>query len=178
MLNIEMMKRLLCFAIAMFIGTMAHSQSLKKYPIGNSGCTVYAFCVLDNFETSLSEDSSVVYTAECAKDDIHYGVILVKLSEKVATLDDAEASLTAYLDYLQSAFNITEAIPYGKGNILKGNENTRGIVAYWKDKESNNWKVKAWTDTQFIAVLYAYSAKQLPDTKLNVFLDGFRFSGM
>src|SRR5436189_56465 len=60
---------------------------------------------------------------------------------------------------------------------LNSNENTRGIVDYWKDKENNNWKVKAWTDGKFIAVLYAYTKTEVPD-KADVFLNSLRFPGM
>ncbi len=173
------MKRLFfCIGIFMFICVIAHSQSLKKYPIGNTGCSVYAFCSLENFDSSKSQDSSDVFTAGCEKEDLHYGVILIKLTEKIQSLSDAEATAIAYLDFLKTTFSISSAVGYGKGHILRNNNDTRGVIDYWKDEENNNWKIKAWTDGQFIAVLYAYTANELPDTKLNVFLDGFRFKGM
>ena len=69
---------------------------------------------------------------------------------------------------------ITKSAGYGKGHRLKDNENTRGVIDYWEDNDKNNWKVKGWTDGKFICVLYAYSSKELPEQKVNVFLDGFR----
>jgi hypothetical protein len=86
----------------------------------------------------------------------------------------SEDLLMAYLDYLKSSFNITKAVGYGKGHRLAGNENTRGIVDYWEDELNSSWKVKGWTDGKYVAVLYAYSAHNLPEAKVNAFLDGFR----
>ncbi len=163
---------LLSFFLACFF--ISNSQSsLKKNTIGNSGCSVYAFCDL-TFEEKYSEDSSVVYTAECSKDDMGYGVICVKLLTPIVELDKAEDVMINYVDYLKSSFAIVRSMGYGKGHRLSNNENTRGVMDYWEDKEKNNWKIKAWTDGKFICVLYGYSAKELPEQKLNVFLDSFR----
>jgi hypothetical protein len=155
----------------------AHSQVLKKVPVGNSGCSVYTYCDF-RFETEYSEDSSLVYVSECEKDEVTYGVICVKLVQPVNDLGKAEESLILYLDYLKSSFNILKSAGYGKGHRLANNQNTRGVLDYWEDREKNNWKVKAWTNGKFIGVLYGYSSKELNETKLNVFLESFRFPGM
>jgi hypothetical protein len=151
----------------------AFCQPIKKYPIGNSGCSAYMYCA-PKFEVSKSQDSSLVYTGECTTADITYGVICVKLLNPVTDLPMAEDLLLAYADHLRGSFEITNAVGYGKGHRLNNNENTRGILDYWQDKEKNNWKIKAWTDGRYIGFLYAYSKKELPETKINVFLDGFR----
>jgi hypothetical protein len=155
----------------------SHAQSLKKVQIINSGCSLYSYCDF-LFETEYSEDSSLVYVSECAKDDLTYGVICVKLKQPADNLDRAEESLITYLDYLKSSFKIEKSAGYGKGHRLNSNENTRGVIDYWEDSEKNNWKIKGWTNGKFIGVLYGYSAKELPETKLNVYLDGLRFPGM
>ncbi len=153
------------------------AQSLKKVPISNSGCSVYAFCDL-KFEKKYSEDSSLMYLGECSNDNIMYGVICVKLLLPIDDLNEVEKILIDYLDYLKSRFNILKSTGYGKGHRLANNENTRGILDYWEDDEKNNWKIKAWTNGKFIGVLYGYSAKELNETKLNIFLESFRFPGM
>lgn len=150
------------------------AQSLKKSPISQSGCTLYTYCDL-KFESSLSPDSSKVYTGECAKDQISWGVICVKLSEAKTDPDQAEELLISYMDYLKSSFNIKKAAGYGKGHRLNKDESTRGVLDYWEDPDKKNWKIKGWTNGRFIAVLYAYSLQELPENKVNVFLDGFRF---
>jgi hypothetical protein len=160
-----------------FCFLFAHTQSLKKIPISNSGCSVYTYCDFQ-FETEYSEDSSLVYVSECVKDDMNYGVICVKLSKPADNPDRAEESLINYLDYLKTSFKISKSAGYGRGHRIANNENTRGVLDYWEDSEKNNWKIKAWTNGKYIGVLYGYSSKELPETKLNVFLDSFRFPGM
>lgn len=154
-----------------------YSQVIKKVPISNSGCSVYTYCDF-RFESEYSEDSSLVYVSECVKEEMNYGVICVKLLQPAENLDRAEESLIIYLDYLKTSFKILRSAGYGKGHRLANNVNTRGVLDYWEDSEKNNWKIKAWTDGKFIGVLYGYSAKELAESNLNVFLDGFRFPGM
>jgi hypothetical protein len=123
---------------------------------------------------TLSEDSSKVYTGECTFGDITYGVICVKLLQQVSDLTMAEDLLISYCDFLKKNFNIQKAAGYGKGHRLNNNGSTRGILDYWQDEENTNWKIKAWTDGKFIGFLYTYSKKEIPEYKVNVYLDGFR----
>jgi hypothetical protein len=155
----------------------SNAQVLKKIPVSNSGCSLYTYCDF-KIDQAYSEDSSLVYTGECEKDQVSYGVICVRLKISQDDLDGAEESLIGYLDYLKSSFGILKSAGYGKGHRLADNEKTRGVLDYWEDSDKNNWKIKGWTNGKYIAVLYGYSAKELPETKLNVFLDGFRFPGM
>lgn len=160
--------------LLLLISCTAFSQSLKKYPVSKSGCSYYNYCDA-KFDISKSTDSSDIYTGECVAADVTYGIICVKLLNPVTDLQMAEDLLIAYMDFLKQSFEITSAAGYGKGHRLNNNENTRGIIDYWKDKENDGWKVKGWTDGKIVAVMYAYSKKELPETKVNVFLDGFRF---
>ena len=166
------MKPSLLLAFVLFCTTV-DAQSLKKYNISNSGCSLYNYCD-SKYETAYSEDSSKVYTGECISGDVTYGVICIRLLNPVANLVAAEEMMVSYLDHLKGNFNITKAAGYGRGHHLNKNENTRGILDYWEDKEQDKWKIKAWTDGNYIAVMYAYSKKELPENKVNVFLDSFR----
>ena len=168
-------KEFLLFAFS-FCFIFSHAQILKKIPISNSGCSIYTYCDF-TFETEYSEDSSLVYVSECVKEEINYGVICVKLVKPASDLVKAEESLVSYLDYLKTSFKIIRSSGYGRGHRLADNENTRGILDYWEDGEKNKWKIKAWANGKFIGVVYGYSTKELPESKLNVFLDGFRFPG-
>ncbi|MBK8311631.1 MAG: hypothetical protein IPL04_12780 [Chitinophagaceae bacterium] len=98
----------------------------------------------------------------------------VLLLNPVTDLVAAEDLLIAYVDYLKSSFSIKKSAGYGKGHRLNNNENTRGILDYWEDGEGDKWKIKAWTDGKYIGFMYAYSSKNLPEAKVNVFLEGFR----
>lgn len=155
----------------------SYGQGIKKVPISTSGCSIYTYCTFQ-FEKEYSEDSSEVYVSECVKDDMTYGVICVKLLQAVDSLEVAEESMINYLNYLKTSFKILKSAGYGKGHHLNNNENTRGVLDYWEDAEKKNWKVKAWTDGKYIGVLYGYSAKELSEQKLNLFLDSFRLPGM
>lgn len=171
-----MKKASLLFALS-FCFLFSHAQTIKKVPISNSGCSIYTYCTFQ-FEKEYSPDSSIVYADECVKDDMTYGVICVQLLQAVTDIADAEETLVNYLNYLKSSFGIVKSTGYGRGHRLNNNENTRGVLDYWEDAEKKNWKVKAWTDGKYIGVLYGYSAKELSEQKLNLFLDSFRLPGM
>ncbi len=169
--------KIVLLLLSFFFISLSRAQSLKKYPVSNSGCSVYGYCDAI-YQMSLSEDSSNVYTGECMVADVWYGVICVKLLTALTDLTMAEDLVISYADYLKINFDIKKAAGYGKGRRLNNNENTRGIIDYWEDAEFNKWKIKAWTDGKFIGFIYAYSKKELPEQKINVFLDGFRMPGM
>jgi len=159
------------------IAAAANAQSLKKYSISNSGCSLYSYCE-SKYDVDYSDDSSKVYTGECTIGEVTYGIICVKLLTIINDLDVAEEMMVSYVDFLKNSFNIKKAAGYGKGHHLNNNENTRGILDYWEDKELDKWKIKAWTDGKFIGFLYAYSKKELPEAKVNVFLESLRLPGM
>ncbi|MBM3416803.1 MAG: hypothetical protein FJY20_10260 [Bacteroidetes bacterium] len=173
-----MKKRTPFFLLAVLLANSSpvFSQGLKKIPVSRSGCSLYTYCDM-TFDESQSPDSSTVYAGECIKENVTYGIICVKLMNPSADINAAEELLTAYLDFLKGRFNIIKGAGYGKGHRLNKNENTRGILDYWEDNEKNNWKVKAWTDGKFIGVMYAFSKKEWPEQKVNIFLDGFRLPG-
>lgn len=173
------MKNLLpCFLVFLLFGLRCTAQSLKKYPIGESGCSAYFFCDPGKFPLTFSEDSSKMYNGECVQDEVTYGVIGVNLQEPVNELKSAEELMIAYLDYLKTAMHIRSSIGYGKGHQLRGREDTRGVIDYWKDEDQNNWKVKGWTNGKYIMVFYAYAKKELNENRVNLFLDGLLLPGM
>ena len=163
--------------IVSFTITSLKAQSLKKYPVSNSGCYIYSYCE-SKYDIDYSEDSSKVYTGECTSGEVTYGIICIKLLLPVTDLAAAEDLMISYVDYLKVSFDIKKSAGYGKGHTLNNNEHTRGIIDYWEDKELDKWKIKAWTDGKYIGFLYAYSKKELPEVKVNVFLDSFRLPGM
>ncbi len=151
------------------------AQVIKKYPISNSGCAVYMYCDPKAFTLSYSSDSSMVWTGECDAGNVTYGVITVKLKQPVADLDEAQDLVVSYLDFLKQRFEIAMSVGYGKGSRLKDDPETRGVTDYWQDGSENQWKIKGWTNGKFIGVVYVYTSGQLQETKINVFLDSFKF---
>jgi hypothetical protein len=169
------MKKIFLIVLLQYGCINIFSQIIKKYPIAESGCAAYFYCNPGKFELSYSPDSSKVYTSECIVDGTGYGAICVKFKDPINNIDNAEGVLVAYLDYLKTNFKIVSAAGYGKGHRLNGKENIHGIIDYWKDEEKNNWKIKGWTNGSLIVIMYAYSKQELPETKVNVFLDGIVF---
>ncbi|HEX2628604.1 MAG TPA: hypothetical protein VHM26_06330 [Chitinophagaceae bacterium] len=168
------MKRVL-FPALLFLGLYSPAQSLKKYPVSNTGCSVYMFCDPKRFTVDIDDaDSSNVYTSECYNGEVKYGVMCIQLRIPI-TMSNAEQELIERLDFMKADFSVTDSAGYGRGLQLNNNPNTRGVLDYWKDSESNHWKIKAWTDGTFIAILYAVSKTELPEQKVNVFLEGIRF---
>ena len=172
------MKQFFLLVPALIVSTILTAQSLKKYPISNSGCSLYMYCKPEKFDFDYSEDSSKVYTGECEVADVNYGVICIKLLKPIEGINEAEEMMISYLDFLKADFHVKSSAGYGKGHILNKNATTRGIIDYWTDTENYKWKVKAWTDGKYIGVLYANTLKELNESKVNVFLDGFRLPGM
>jgi hypothetical protein len=166
------MKQFVIITISIFSVYSLYAQSLKKYPISASGCSAYFFCDPGTFTFEKSQDSSDVYTAACVAEELTFGIICVKLKYIITDIQVSESTLISYLDYLKTSFKINSAAGYGKGHRLKNREDTRGIIDYWKDSDGLNWKIKGWTDGKYIVVLFVKTAKDVPETKANVFLDG------
>ena len=172
------MKTIFSILFFYFLIFSVNAQSIKKYDIGNSGCKAYFFCDPGRPAKSWSEDSSEIFTMECNADDIHYGLICVKYNEAVLPLAEPEALMIQYVDYLKQEFKISESAGYGKGHTMSSNDKAIGIIDYWKDDTGAEWKIKSWTDGRFIGFMYVYADGELPfdkTTKIDVFLDGFRF---
>lgn len=172
------MQKLIAIILCLLVIGNADAQSLKKYAINKSGCSAYFFCDPGVFKMEKSPDSSEVYTGECNNNDVGYGIICVKLKDKIEDLKVSEDVLISYMDYLKTSLNITDAVGYGKGHRLKEKEDTRGVIDYWKDKEGDNMKVKGWTNGKYIAVMYVYTKQEVPDQKANVFFESLLFPGM
>jgi hypothetical protein len=152
----------------------ANAQSLKKYPVGNSGCFYYGFCEA-KLNLSYSPDSSKLWTGGCGVDALVYDLICVQLKERISDLPVAEDVLIQYLNFLKQQLGVKEAAGYGKGHRLQGSEETRGVIDYWKYDTGENVKVKGWIDGRFIAVMLVSSKGEIPVNKSEVYLDGFRF---
>lgn len=154
------------------------NKQAAKVAISGTGCTVEVFCFPGRFDAYELEDGSTVYADECIKEDITWGIYCVKLLKPVENLDAAEDTVISYLDFLKIDYGIVSSKGYDKGHKLNKDETTRGIYDKWEDVDKEKWKIKAWTNGKFIGVLYVHSSKELPDKKVELFLESFRFPGM
>lgn len=167
--------------IALFtLVTLAWSQAVPrfaKYDVAETGCKVYLPADPGDFEMTMSEDKSEVYTAEVTHNDYNFAVIVVKLSEPLED-DNAvkEDLLTSYLDFLQEQFSVTGSAGYGKGHTLDSAPKAIGVIDYWEDAEGLQYAIKGWCDGNYLAVLMLYGADEYPIFNVQeMFLNGFRF---
>lgn len=164
--------------VLLLVAITTKSQLLKKYRISNSGCSIYMFCDPGQFEKSYSQDSSVVFTGECVKEDFTYGLICVQLKDSMTSDQDAEALLESYMDFLKGQFNIRQSAGYGKGMHLNNRQDIIGIVDYWQAENKEQWSLQGWTDGKIIAVLYVKGKERADYNKQQVYFKGFRFPDM
>ncbi len=153
-------------------------QTPATVPISNTGCTVQVFCFPGRFDAYELEDGSAVFADDCTIEGATYGIYCVKLKKPLTNLETALDTAITYLDFLKLDYGIVKAKGYGKGYRLNKDVKTAGIKDTWEDADNNKWKVKAWTNGNFICVLYVFSAKELPEKKIEIFLEGLRFPGM
>jgi hypothetical protein len=148
----------------------------QKYPVLETGCSYYLPDSVD-FETSYSEDSSVVITGEVMFGDYFFSTITVKFSEDMeATPDDLPVMLESYMNFLMGSFDIVESAGIGWGHTLESNPDAIGAIDYWVDSEGTQFAVKAWCDEDFMAILFLYGYEEYPYFNAQqMFLDGFRF---
>lgn len=153
-------------------------SSATRVAIANTGCTAEVYCAPGRFDAYEVEDGSTVFADDCEIDGVTYGIYCVKLKQSLPDLAAAEDTAITYLDFLKLDYGIVKSKGYNKGHQLNKNPGTRGVFDSWEDADKNKWKIKAWTNGNFICVLYMFSQKELPDKKTTVFLEGLRFPGM
>ncbi len=164
--------------LLLFTITNISAQNASKVAISNTGCTVEVYCFPGRFDVYDMEEGSTVYANDCEKEGVTYGIYCVKLKKPIQDLDAAEDTVKTYLDFLKLDYGIVKAKGYDNGHKLNKNENTRGIYDTWEDVDKNKWKVRAWTNGNFICIMHMHSEKELPDKKVDIFLNGLRFPGM
>jgi hypothetical protein len=156
----------------------AQQQEGTRVQISNTGCTVQVICFPGRFDAYDLEDGSTVYADDCLKEEVTYGIYCVKLKKPIGEIAMYEDSIASYLDFMKLDYGIVKSNGYDKGHELNKDESTRGIYDTWEDAEKNKWKVRAWSNGAFVCVLFVYSAKELPEKKTDIFLNGLRFPGM
>lgn len=172
------MRNFLPAFLLLFLLVNSFAQDPSKVTISNTGCTVEVYCFPGRFDVYDIEDASTVYASDCEKDGVKYGIYCVKLKKPLMNLKAAEDTIIAYLDFLKLDFGIVKTKGYDKGHKLNKNDDTRGVYDTWEDGDNNKWKVRAWTNGTFICIMHMHSEKEMPDKKVDVFLNGLRFPGM
>jgi len=175
------MKRLSIIIFSLYTTAAGFGQGIKKYDIGNSGCEAYFYCDPGTATVDYTPDSSLVYTIECINEQLHYGLICVKFISSITPVKEKEDLMIQYIDYLKDQFKIKESAGYGKGHTMDNYAPATGVIDFWKDDTGAEWKIKSWTDGYYIGFMYVYADGSLNSaniSKMDLFLNGFRFPGM
>lgn len=171
------MKKLITVIILFFGMTIfAQVPRFAKYDVAETGAQIY-LPAQPNWEKSLSEDKSEVYTNSTVFADVEYGVIVVKLGDEVAKgNENSEALMESYVNYLnESAFKFTKKTDYGRGHTLENQPDVKGILEYAETEDGTQYVVKSWTNQSMIAVMYVASKKEVNLNFQELYFNGFRF---
>jgi hypothetical protein len=175
------MKHLLLFSF-LFISLLLKAQdsgsTINKFQVGESGCSVYLPAENVNWEKSVSEDGSEVYTGEISKDNFNYFVIAVKFLQPFidAASKDLEDLLISYMDYLKEQFEISGSAGYGKGHPVEGHDISAGVIDFWESEDGTQWSVKGQITPTHIGLVGVYGdADPSGNSLTNVVLNGFDF---
>jgi|GEM_PF-3335867 len=147
-----------------------------KVPVGKAGFEAYVPRGFPAFTASQSEDGALVETAEFGHDGITFALIGVKFSEAMDFDVDNEEVLVGYLDHLKTAFDVKEAVGYGRGHRLESAPDAKGVIDYWETTEGEQIAVKGWITRHQIAVYTIWTKSELPPRGvMTMFFDGARF---
>ncbi len=157
------------------ISAVQSQDQLKKYYIGDSGCSAYFYSNPGEAEKSFSPDSSKVYTLESLDEAGNtFSIIVVDLAVELPG-EEVENILISYLDYLKEQFGVLSSAGYGKGHMLETHASAKGINDFWSSQE-DDISVRAWGDPNFLAVMMVFSEKGKDVTsRSQAFFNGFRF---
>ncbi len=170
------------FLFLSFFGSAQETEEFQaprytKQAISESGVFLYLPKSEDmGLEKSFSDDSSEVYTLDIEEGRYHYAAIVVKLNgTTLESYEERESLLIDYMEFLKSAFSITEVAGYGKGHTLESAPDAVGVIDYWYDEEYE-WAVKGWSTKTHLVILMLYGADEYPSmTSQSLFLNGVRF---
>lgn len=174
---------LLALVLPFFLNAQIGKQTVprfEKVQIGETGGAVYMPKDAPEFEMSLSEDGSEVYTSEIQLDDFFFSVVAVKFVPEMAdaSTEDLESLLAGYMEFLRGQIGAGEAVGIGPGHTKEKVPGARGAIDYWQDADGIQYAVKGWIDQRMIGVMVLYGPEEYPYFNAQqMFLDGFRFPG-
>jgi len=176
------MKKLAIILILNILILDVYSQcsGIKKYAIGESGCSAYFRSQPDAVEASTMEDGSIVYSTSAMCDKITYGIIVIKFAKPMdKTKDQQTETLKQYCEIVKDLLSMKQSVGYGEGHTLEKYPNAIGLIDYCQDESGNECKLKAWIDNNYAAVLYVhFPTSESEKNNFNVqelFLNGFCF---
>ena len=173
---------LISLVFVFFESLTAQCVGIKKYEIGQSGCSAYFRTAPDSVGTSQMEDGSIIYTTSAFCDNITYGIVLIKFKTTIGIDKQKQIEIAeSYCEILKGMLNMTNCAGYGTGHEHSKNTAAQGIIDYCDDASGNECKIKAWVDADYTALMYVFFPKTNEENNnynlQELFLNGFCFPG-
>jgi hypothetical protein len=171
-----MTKRIVLIALLGLFLRQTHGQDVPRFAKYDIGGGMKAYLPSKpEVEHTVSEDKSDVYTCEVKWQEFSFGVIAVKFSQSMPE-ESLEDLAEAYMNFIKKQMVVLKAAGYGRGHTLESNPKAKGIIDFWEDVDDNQYQVKAWVDSNYLAVMLLYGQKEFPIfNAAQMFKDGFRF---
>ena len=139
--------------------------------IGDTNCSVN-FSPDAVFDFTESEEGDQLYFAEYTEKNVSYGVLCAKVHSTLP-LEEAQEVMGTYLNRLRKPFNALYNTGVDLCQTWDKDDTSIKMVDYWQDEDNLDWKVKGYTDGEFIAVLYVKNINEITVEKQDEFLDSF-----
>ncbi len=173
------MNRLGLFGLLLLFAPWVQAQdSMARFPINETGCSLLFPDDPGQFEVSYSDDGLPVYTAETiGSGELNYAAIVIQLDANFAGSDSAalESLMEAYFEYLQGSLGYDYGIGTVKGLKMEENPKVAGISDFWSNENDNYAAVRGWSSDTFLAVLLIFANEMPADPLQKEYFEGFRF---
>jgi hypothetical protein len=168
------MENLIFLFATSFMLRFANSRKFRNYLIGNTGCSVLLNSACRDFEKVTTKSGDNVYFTEFRENDVKYGIICVTLNDEYPQ-DKGQALLFNYINKLRKSFFVLHHTGL-QDAIDWNNRSSLAYEDYWQDIDGKDWKIKAYTNTDIMAILYVKNINQLDVKQQELFLDSFYFN--
>ncbi len=153
-------------------------SDFSEYQIAETDCHVFLPDMPEEWAKTTSEKGTVVYNSVVVNGEWEYRVILVKYGtlDFIGDMNYFEKELIEYLGYLKGELTVVESDGYKTGYTLGDTSKTIGVSDYWKTSQLRLYRVKAWVNTKYMAILMVGGGVDpLSDSSTAYFLDGISF---
>lgn len=135
------------------------------------GCSALLHSGAKTLHVRRTKEGDKLYFNEYTAEGITYGLIgvqMVKLYEPA----EAEKILVNYINRVRKPLHISH-------NLLMETERTEKqttITDYWQDDGGFDWKIKGYTNSKMVALLYVKNIAETTVKNHDAYLNGLRFS--
>ena len=168
------MENLFIFLATSFaLRRLSGPRKIRNCFIGNTGCSALVFAGDNDFNYTVTRTGDDLFFHEYREKKVSFGIICIRLNKEY-NLQSAEELLKIYINKLRKPFHIK----HNTGLIKDDDWNqvsSSTLTDYWQDQKRMDWKVKGYTNGNYMAVLYVKNIGHTDVNKQDLFLDSFHF---